>query len=177
MTDTTALQEPNLDFLDFGQQSIDPLNWFFFNQPIDEILLFASQELLANQLVSAWPQMGTASAYIQIGGTLTSLEWQETPRIWADLSKVASLPFEVVQSSQIGDWITATVNIPSGDETSEPRPTTLPESLLRKQKHAIRLAKKYHKEHGNPVDDLVDVLSQIVTDEESWREILDEPYG
>ncbi len=50
-------------------------------------------------------------------------------------------------------------------------------SLLHKQQQAIRLAKEYRREHGNPVDDLSDILRQVVNDEETWRTIVEEPYG
>jgi hypothetical protein len=53
----------------------------------------------------------------------------------------------------------------------------LPASLLRKQREAVRLAKEYREEQGDPVDNLVGILSEIAFDEEAWQEIIDEPYG
>ena len=50
-------------------------------------------------------------------------------------------------------------------------------SLLHKQQQAIRLAKEYRRKYGNPVDKLSDILRQVVDDEETWRTIVDEPYG
>ena len=53
----------------------------------------------------------------------------------------------------------------------------IPLSLRRKQRQAIRRAKQYRKEHGNPADNLAQLLDQLVEDEETWRAIVDEPYG
>lgn len=56
----------------------------------------------------------------------------------------------------------------------------IPTSLLRKQQQAIRLAREYRLQHGNPVDNLAQLLDQLVEDEELWQTIVDDPgarYG
>jgi hypothetical protein len=49
--------------------------------------------------------------------------------------------------------------------------------LKRAQAMAIERAKEYRKKHGDPVDNLANLLGNVIQDEEIWRQILDSPYG
>ncbi len=73
--------------------------------------------------------------------------------------------------------MTRDVHTVSEEEAVESAKSAIPASLLRKQKQAIRLAKEYREEHGDPVNNLADVLDQMVKDEALWQAIVEEPYG
>ena len=61
--------------------------------------------------------------------------------------------------------------------TAVPPASSLPPSLIRKQQEAVRYAREYRDLHGDPIDDLVSLLGEVVEDDALWQEIVDEPYG
>jgi hypothetical protein len=40
-----------------------------------------------------------------------------------------------------------------------------------------RRARAYRRQFGDPVENLVGLLGQFVQDEDTWQDIVDEPYG
>jgi tetrahydromethanopterin S-methyltransferase subunit B len=85
-----------------------------------------------------------------------------------------------VQSSAPANADATTTSQVSGVENTVTAPhslrSNLPESLLQKQQEAIRLAKEYQISHGDPVENLANLLDELVQDEDLWQSILDEPY-
>jgi hypothetical protein len=49
--------------------------------------------------------------------------------------------------------------------------------LRRKYRRAVQRSRAYRKRYGDPVDNLCDLLGEVAEDEETWRRILEEPYG
>jgi len=63
------------------------------------------------------------------------------------------------------------------DSSQQPRGTTLLIELKAKRSEMIRRAIEYRATHGDPVQNLVNLLSTVTGDPQRWQEIIDAPYG
>ena len=63
------------------------------------------------------------------------------------------------------------------DPSQQPRVSNLLIELKSKQPEMIRRAIEYRTAHGDPVQNLANLLSTVMSDPQRWQEIIDEPYG